>query len=287
MEVDKLCNANFVETTSYVTLELSNMCNYAHLHKECPAWDIHKKGNKKVLSSEVVYDVLQYLSLVQYSQTIAFAIHNDPLNDPRLMHFIHNARELCPLASINIGTNGWYLTTSMVRELYAAGASFFLVSAYTKSEEHRLKQVRAEVSHLYKIGKLVTNSPHPPSFGINPLRTKFDNRKMMNFQDPSKLRPCNAPLTELVITSNGDLGLCCVDVWRKNNFGNISSKGFVEIMKKTSPTLERLRTNLREGMRDLDVCQKCTYVDRWQQAKNNGDQRWTEHLLSSLDCELS
>jgi len=265
-----------IDKTSYVAFELSNLCNYGHLHRKCPARGVGDKSAPQILPGVIVEDVLRNLGSAAYSQSISFAVHNDPLCDPRLFSFVELARECCPDACIVIGTNGWYLTTGLAEELFDAGATFFLVSAYSQYEQRRLEAIRSDLAAK------VEYLPPRASFSINPTRTAFDDRMSMYYEGTPSPRPCNAPLTELVITSDGKLGLCCVDVWRKCIFGDLKAQSFGQVMESAAPQLERLRDELRKGQRTLPVCQRCTFVQRWWQAIDHGDRRWERALLSEM-----
>ena len=269
-------------TTHYVTLEISNMCNYAPIHKACPAADVK---TPVTLPSSIVYDVLRTLGEYGYGrgQTISFYVHNEPLNDPRLFMFVAEARQQCPEASIVIGSNGWYLTTVLALELYTVGASYILATAYTEKEHMRLNQVRRELEDLHRRGEIDICAPDPPAFGVRQIE-KFDDRRSMNNRDEGG-RPCYAPLTELIVTADGRMGLCCLDVWHHNAFGDLHSEKFIDVVMEYHPALAGVRADLDMGVRKLDVCQKCSYVNRWRWIKRTGgDNRWEKDVLG-VPCE--
>lgn len=93
-EVNELSESDPFKFTKRVSIELSNLCNYASIHKKCP---INKIKSPIILSSKIVYSIFNTLKKFSFSGQIAFHTYNEPLIDPRLFKFIEVAKKSCPL----------------------------------------------------------------------------------------------------------------------------------------------------------------------------------------------
>ena len=236
--------------TRHITIELSNLCNYSHMHKKCPAFT---RTDTKILSSAIVYNILDVLGKYKYGlgRSIAFYLYSDSLNDPRLFKFIEYAAKKCPDADVIIGSNGWYFNETIAEELYKSGVTYILLTAYTNTELKRFDVIRKTVS-----AKLAERYPRC-SFSIR-NRRRLDSRLGMT----GKTGPCYAPLTEILIAPDGRLRLCCLDVNQTEQFENISGNMFEQVLLNNYDRLKNLRDNLIKGTRSLQLCQNCSFVNR-------------------------
>jgi len=222
--------------TQNVYLELSNLCNYADVHKKCPVNRLQKQKN--ILPSKIVRDVLQTLGRFRFSGSIGFHTYNEPLIDPRLFEFIRYARKACPQSNIYICTNGYYLTEGLALELVEAGASSFFISAYSQQEEERLKKIDVPVDYTVQ-------------------RMTLDDRlDLYEATETNCDKPCYSPLYQVIVTAEGRIALCCLDHQRRNCFGNLYEQSFEEAMKNDRMWLAYER--LSKGDRFLSLCKRCT-----------------------------
>ena len=254
---------NIFASTYHVNIEISNLCNYSIIHKNCPA---SKRTSKIIMPSKMVYSILDTLAKYEYggNKSVAFYLYNDSLNDPRLFKFIEYAHNILPETNIIIGTNGWYLNEVMAKELYEAGATFILVTAYSEQENKRLLEVKKNVTNT--IDERYINNV---SFSIR-KSYKLDSRLNMNGKNGS----CYAPLTELLICPDGKLRLCCLDIDEKEAFGDLHKQSFEEIITNNYERLSKLRESLINSERTLELCQKCNFINRMKGFyTNKGDFR--------------
>jgi len=259
---------NPFEKTYHVTIELSNLCNYSYMHKKCPA---SQRADKKILPSAIVYNVLDVLGKYKYGagKSIAFYLYSDSLNDPRLFNFLQYAAKKCPQANIIIGSNGWYFDEMMAEEIYKAGGTYILLTAYTDAERDRLNEIRNTVA-----AKLSRKFPKC-SFSIRNRRT-LDSRLGMSGRKGS----CYAPLTEILIAPDGRLRLCCLDVHQKESFENVSGNKFEAVLLDNYERLCNLRDDLIAGEKTLPVCQNCSFANRMRgMYRSKQDTRPVQSLL--------
>ena len=235
------------EDVVHINIELSNLCNYSHLHKKCPA---HTRTDKRILPASCVHDILDTLNKHQYGagKSIAFYLYSDSMNDPRLFNFLSYAKEKCPKSNIIVGTNGWYLTDGMAIELFEAGCTYLLVSSYTDSEHTRLCEVRKNVAKLNQTA----------SFSIRRVHS-LDNRITMHSDNEGQ---CFAPLTEVLVGPDGRTRLCCMDINQEYSYGNVLEDGFEKVISDNYEYLLGLQKELIKGIRNLQLCKECKFKGR-------------------------
>jgi MoaA/NifB/PqqE/SkfB family radical SAM enzyme len=239
---------NPFEHTLDVSLELSNLCQYAWFHKKCP---LHLEmetpfvvRTPKILPASIVYKVLDTLAKYDYGNEINFHQYSEPLLDPRLFEFIRYARRACPESKITILTNGHYLTTGLAEELALAGVSQLLVSLYRRGTEwadNLVMQCPSNFCHILHHGDL-------------------DDRLSLYDQEPGPVpnsKPCYAPLAYLGITRDAKVSLCCFDWKRHHTFGSLLEQSLEKIL--VSDKVQETYQRLSSGDRFLALCRRCPY----------------------------
>lgn len=224
-----------------VMFELHNRCHLATVHAKCP---LHARRGEDpvILPTKTIGEVVAYLAINGWSGRLSFHNYNDPMIDPRLFYLMKDVvRPHLPDATIFLMTNGWLIDQTMLNELSGMVDSLE-VSAYSPAEGKRLNALRVPSGMLMTIKQ----------------KADLDERLGLYEQDLSgrrRQRHCNAPLCELVIHSNGDLGLCCFDWRRSMIFGNVCQERLDAILGR-GDMLEEFR-KLSIGQRTLPICQNC------------------------------
>lgn len=225
---------NPFEHTTSVAIELSNLCQYSWLHTKCP---LHLEMESpfvvkepKILPAHIVYSVLDELGQHDYSKQISFHQYNEPLIDPRLFEFVRYARGKCPDSKIVILTNGHYLTPVLAEELTEAGVTEILVT------------------------------PYGGTLGIKDYcylkRLDLDDRLTMYDRPPiNSKKPCFAPLTQVCVTKDAEISLCCMDWKRQYIFGDLNRCSLEQIL--CSEIVQNAYRRLSQGDRFLALCQRC------------------------------
>lgn len=225
-----------IKRVRFINIELSSLCNYSLFHKNCP---IYNNKEKIVLSSKIVYKVIDELAEINYSGIINFNLYNEPLIDPRLFTFLSYIKKNCPNATASINTNGFYLTQTIVDELEEFNVVLY-VSAYTKSEYDRLTSLQA-------------NFPYMVFYSI------LDDRKNLYDKNPINLNKiCHAPVNEVGLSCTGDILLCCLDWKREYVFGNLYEETLSGILEKSYT--KDVYSNLLKANRTLHICKNCSWT---------------------------
>ena len=205
-----LYSGRVFENISEVALMLSNLCNYAYIHKKCPASCIKQK---EILSSEAVFGVFNDLEKIRFEGTICFHIYNEPLMDPRLFWFIDYIKNKMPNSNVKIYSNGYYLNEQMIEELQNIGVDILEVTGYGELEYNRLLDLRTHMAYSVLYGNL------------DDRLDLYNDRK-----DAISVDPCKTYFTQVCIYSNGDVGLCCLDYQHPYNLPNIYRTSLKEAM---------------------------------------------------------
>jgi len=196
-----------------------------------------------VLPSRIVTDVLETLGKRAFDGGIAFHNYNEPMADPRLFKFIESAHSFCPKARILIWTNGWNLNQTMMDELVASQVSVVIVTAYTAEEKQRLQKINSAIQ--YDI--------------VDPEWVEVVNAYDAVATDDR--RPCLAPLTDLRISKEGWIVLCCRDWKGAYKFFDLNNRSFQEVLKERA--LLDVYDRLRKGDRFFPLCKRCGTVRDW------------------------
>lgn len=227
---------NIFAYTSRVSIELSNLCNYASIHKKCP---LNIENQHIILSRRIVEKVIDSMAVYNFKGTIAFHTYNEPMMDPRLFLFIRYANQKCPECEVMIMTNGYYFNQTMADELVEVGAGSIYVSAYTKNDLHRLEKIQLDIPYIIQ------------EYQLDDRLNLYDKVPRAN-RDQT---PCYSPLNEIIITRDGQVSLCCLDWKRKHCFGNLYKESLEDvILLSNMATVYNLLSN---GNRTFKICKVC------------------------------
>jgi len=232
--------------TTRITLQLSNMCPFAHLHPRCAAHEL-AKGPRQILPSATVIDVLDTLHEEwdpERPLTLAWHVYNEPGIDPRLVHFWKEAKKRLPFAKILFWTNAWYLTPEFAKELVSYGMDMLVTSPYFPGERERQSGIGEEVTqHGCRYRQTAGR------FG--------DRMKWYLGPKPEMYMSCSAPLNDLTIRASGYIGLCCIDGMEEVKFANVNQLGFRKALTESWPEMKKIQTQLMNRQRELKFCKVC------------------------------
>jgi radical SAM protein with 4Fe4S-binding SPASM domain len=233
--------------TRAILLEISNLCNYSAIHPKCP---ISTFKEKVILPLNTIEKVLKELGELGFKGTIYPFNYSEPLIDPRLFKVLEMTKELVPLASPWLYTNGFMLNDEMVRELDEYGVKRLCVSIYTPEESKRIrgiiKRMRGEVRMELR------------AYRRYPMNIRMNDKMDWPDREPLNLKiPCPSPLRYLTIDSSGNLIICCHDFLKKHIFGNVKDETLAQVIRKeeTIKAFEELSAGKREGW---FLCARCT-----------------------------
>lgn len=226
---------------SIVEIEVNSLCNRACDY--CPVSVLPTPETPRFMSDEVFGRILASLQSIDYAGKISFHFYNEPLLRKDLHKLVRRTRDALPKAYQLLYTNGDLLTDERYDRLVAAGIDHFVVTRH--SGEPIAERPRQTVQ--YPRDLILTNR--------GGILKKIAERK-----DPLT-QPCFAPTDMLIVTSSGDVVLCCDDAQRTQRMGNVREQTLLEIWQ--SPAFRRARALLAQGRRGeaAEICRGCSNLE--------------------------
>ena len=228
---------DIIKSIKRVSFELSNLCNYAAIHPQCPA---SKVKMPIFLSQAKVLHVLSTLFEGGFNGVVAWYIYSEPTIDPRLMKFIdYTSRLWRKKIRQRIVTNGAYLDQVLLDELLAAGITYFKIDCYAPRDLEWSKQLKPKTEiEKFKV-----------------TRKSLDDRlNLYNLPAKNLKASCGAPYSDIQVKCTGHIALCAID-WKSTvTFGDLANESFEKILR--SPEMIKIGKKLTAGDRTLDVCSR-------------------------------
>ena len=221
--------------TKRISFELSNICNLAQQHKQCP---LHFQDEPRILPEFVIDGVLETCQKFRFAGVFAFHLYNEPGIDPRLVSLMDKIKSRLPDSKLFLLTNGWYLNQTLAEELVQHGLDFLSISSYSQRDHERLARIQLDIP-------------------VSLIRQTLDDR-LTWYESPidrGRSFPCYCPLYEICITCEGLVSLCPYDWQRQNVFGDLSVESLEEVLERREPW--RVYEGLASGRRTLDICRGC------------------------------
>jgi radical SAM protein with 4Fe4S-binding SPASM domain len=232
-----------MELFNSVAVETVNLCTRRCWH--CKFGQKRVNGNVKWLSDELIQKIAENLKALSFRGRISPYSINEPLMDGRMPDIIRLFRSNCPEALITLVSNGDLLTPKIFRDLFAAGLDGLGLSLYDNQSFKKLKSFWKN-----------------PKIRLIDMRHGFwENRggqiKTAKFCYQIN-KTCLRPFHAVVVKSNGDVVLCCADMYGDVVMGNVAENRLEEIWNsdKFGEYRSRLATNTRKG---LLLCETCSH----------------------------
>lgn len=230
-----------------VALELSNYCPMASQHPQCPASLVKELT---ILSIFSVRRVLFELKAHDYKGTINLHRYNEPMADPRLFSILRICRDHLPHAHPAISTNAQFLNQDVLLELVGAGLERLHVSLYgSRSKREELaEKVRCWTRHFPELEVILPN----------PINKPLIDNFLQIYEAPclDLDKSCGEPLSQINISCQGDVVLCCRDWQNRYKFGNVGLHSLNNIIE--SDEFQRIHSLLSAGDRSAtELCRRC------------------------------
>lgn len=237
-----------------IEIETRTRCNSA-----CSFCAANFKTDKRadiLMPTGLFEKIVADLKALSYTGKVNFFVNNEPLLDARLADFIRLVRKELPLASAEVHTNGIKLNARTGRELFEAGLQVLYINNYTtQNEMHKgVKEFLEEVAPQYPDRKVY--------FYLRQLEEQLLNRagtapNAVLMREPLQ-QACILPFTEMVVTADGRVSICCQDHYFEEVMGNVSTHSLQDIWQ--GPGFTRLREHLLRGDRTVNkFCEVCDF----------------------------
>jgi len=221
--------------------------------KFCPASVGNDPRKDNIMPEETFRKVIDELAELNFNGLVGLWNNNEPLLDKRIVKFVKYASEKLPDANIAITTNGILLTPELGRKLLDAGLKTLHVDNYSDEciVRKNIKEFMDKVAKDFPDRTII-------------LKERFESEKLKNLAgwSPNKRGPvylkafCRYPFTDFIITTNGNVGLCCNDFLFQEVMGNVNKQSVIEIWN--GDRFKFVRKKLLECDRSFSpLCSKC------------------------------
>lgn len=232
-------------------LETHNMCT-----RRCASCKHGQKRTfpEKWMSEAVVEKCAADLAQIDYSEQISLVLNNEPLLDKRLCKFVRLLAKSAPKAKILLFTNGDLLDHKVLKDLFDAGLRLISVSIYDKDAVGRMEEYASCFgADRVRLSRTFDNdlSETFHNFGGNIKGDMVNQQKVID-------RGCMLPFRQAVVTTDGFLGLCCLDCYSDVLFDNVMDKPLHDIFMN-NVKLNAIRERLKTSRKGLSLCENCSY----------------------------
>lgn len=237
----------FFKEIQSINIETTNRCNMIDQHPFCPLHRRREKFGDCLLDTMVIENLFKELHRWEFSGRLGLHHYSEPLTDKRILSLIRKARRLCPGARLNIWTNGTLLTRKKAADFFIYGVQWLRISAYSDDDYKQFTQWKEHLLNQF------------PDREMTVERQTLDNRLEL-YQDPVQNleKTCPRVYEQLVITSAGEIQLCCFDYLCSQQFGNVNTQPLTQILAESSYL--DVRDDLMKGLRNkYDVCSRCRF----------------------------
>lgn len=237
-----------------IEIETRTRCNSSCSF--CGASILHDKRPDIRMPDELLDKIFAELGAMQFKGMVRFFGNNEPLLDPRLPELIRKVKAASPECSVEVQTNGLKLNPRIGRELLEAGLDVLFINNY--SDEGQLHNgVRAflkETAHDYPNAEIMV-SLRQMTEDLNNRAGTAPNAEAL--KKPLPL-PCMLPFSDLVVTADGRVAICCQDLEFQEVMGNLNAQSLLEVWN--GDHFNRIRAGLMKGDRSVsEFCKGCDY----------------------------
>jgi radical SAM protein with 4Fe4S-binding SPASM domain len=236
-----------------ITIETIGACNYScwfckYGQVRYKAERHNNRGDPRLMPWTTIERIVGNLADLGYDGRVSWYRINEPLLVKRLPEICTLTKLNVPLCHQTIITNGELLTQQVYDSLIANGLDHLTVSVYGD-------EVWDKVARL-----------HMPNSNIKDRREPYcnwENRagnisELVGAKVLSGSQGCQRPSTMMNVLPNGDVALCCADMYGEVIMGNVNRSRLEAIWygEKFRRYRERLRTYGRQG---LKLCEGCDH----------------------------
>ena len=238
---------------SFVELNVNELCNRTCIF--CPRHDTKLYPNRN-LHMEI--DLAKELALQLEEITFNGIVNISGTGEATLTKYLPSIVAEFGNRDIHIElvTNGDKLKPNLIKNLFKSGLKQFVVSMYDGPDQIKFfKDLFNECGIANKYFTL-RDRWYEEEEGYGLLYTNRAGIMGNQIKSPHN-RPCFYPHYATYVDYNGDVLLCCQDMYNRTKvFGNILEKKLIDIW--LDKKLDDFRSKLIKGKRVLSPCDKCT-----------------------------
>ncbi|MBE7074217.1 MAG: radical SAM protein [Clostridiales bacterium] len=277
------------EPTQFPNSVLIETFNKCHGGCEfCPYRVLRKDEKPHLMPMEVIKKLLDEISNYDNVKRITLFNNNEPLLDKRIYEVVAYTKQTNPNVESTLSTNGRLYTPQVGRKLYDAGLTTLYISIPSLEKNSYKKLMDFEVAGILKaimdtdeeVRKNMIRIAVPKTYAYNEkdfieffgkLGTKicswnleyreswncFDFKKLSENVEIKKYKPCDRPMDQAVILSNGNMVICCRDWEEKTVVGNVYNSTIKEVWQ--GEKMKAIQTKIaNKDYNSVCVCCDCS-----------------------------
>ena len=235
---------------SWVELNCNELCNRKCVF--CPRSDDYPNKNFH-MDLELAELIADQLASLEFKGTVNISGTGEPLLTRNLVELVkkfgkRNIR-------IEIVTNGDKLKPKLVKDLYAAGLTQLVVSMYDGPQQIKYFIDLFNKAGISKEYFSLRDRWYDEDEDYGLIYTNRAGSLGKELPSPEK-RSCYYPHYALYIDWNGEILLCCQDMYNRTvSFGNVRERSLLDIWRDQK--LTEFRKKLKAGERSESPCDNC------------------------------
>lgn len=238
---------------SWLELNINELCN--RTCDFCPRHDPKVYPNQNLhMSLETAENIANQLYDLKYTGMVNISGTGEPLMTKHVTDIVKFLTD--KNIHVEIVTNGDRLKPKLIEKLYTAGLAQLVVSMYDGPEQIDKFNNLFKECGIHESLYSLRDRWYPPEDDYGLLYTNragFLGKKLTEIEK----RACFYPHYSVYLDWNGDMLLCCQDMYNRTvKFGNVKEKQLVELWKDSK--LMEFRKKLKKGDRSLSPCSNCT-----------------------------
>lgn len=190
---------------------------------------------------------------LDYGGRISWFWINEPLLDKRIFEILRFTRRHCPGAFLSLITNGDLLNNRVHQDLRESGLDALRVSIYDE-------KTFAKMAKMPKDDRLVMLDMRNPTGKLENRASNIQQNVELFDLDKRKWADssCARPFQQIVINTQGQVVLCCSDMYSDVIMGDARTQRLEEIWN--NERFEHYRKTLSaRGRSGLKLCDGCSY----------------------------
>ena len=237
-----------------LNLETINICNRSCFFCKFGNRKIEEK--KQIMQISLIEKILNELKSLNYKGSIRLHHVNEPMLDKRIYEILILIKKYSKEIITEMTSNGDLINEKTIKKLYESGLDRLNLSAYENNSMVKFIELQKKWNfHIHDM--------RPSHQTYNKLTNQAGfidlNEKLVKLKIKKVIKNmCNLPFEQLVIGSNGNVGLCCEDMYKLIDFGNANNNSLLEIWN--SDKFNHYRKELKNKNRKiLDLCKSCMH----------------------------
>ncbi len=264
-----------------VLIETYNLCQGEC--KFCPYKELRSGEEPVLLSTNKYKDLINEISKYEITRLTLFN-NNEPLLDKRIYDFVSMAYELMPEAEIGLSSNGRVVTEEVLNRLSDSHLTTLYISIPCVDRDNYKEVMGVYPDRLFELLDSIEDEDLLRMIRIAVPITKYlDEEEMMRkfskykvciwnleyksswgihdkFMEVARKDSiaglCDRPMDQAVISSNGDVLICCRDWQSQNVVGNVYDSSLYEIWHNDK--MKNIQELIALGKyNEIECCKDC------------------------------